>query len=66
MAHKEWAPLELLPEVERHRNGADGWDHLRQRAIGTAWARETSLPHLDGRAQGGVGWLAAVIADLTR
>jgi hypothetical protein len=66
MAHKEWAPLESLPEVELFRSGTGGWELLRQHAIGAAWGREAALPHLDGRAQGAAGWSAAVIADLTR
>ena len=60
MAHKEWAAMESLQEIEFLRSGVEGWEGLRQRAIGTAWGRETSLPHLYGHSRG------AVIADLTR
>jgi hypothetical protein len=57
MAHEEWGAMESLPEIEFLRSGVDGWEGLRQHAIGSARARETSLP---------TGWLAAVIADLKR
>jgi len=62
MPPDEWAAMESLPEIDFLRSGVDSWDGLRQRAIGTAWAREASLPHLGGRDRG----TAAVIADLTR
>ena len=57
MAHEEWGAIESLPEIEFLRSGVGSWEGLRQRAIGSAWARETSLP---------TGWSAAIIADLNR
>ena len=57
MAHEGWAAMASLPEIEFLRSGIEGWEGLRQRAIGTAWTRETSLQ---------TGWSSAVIAELTR
>lgn len=66
MAKGDFAPLESVPEVAHRRNGVDGWEHLRQRAIGMAWRRETSLTYLTGHAATPHGWSAVVIAELTR
>jgi len=66
MADADWAAMESLPEIECRRNGVEGWERLRQHAIGTAWARESSLPRLAGRCRGAAGWSIGVIADMTR
>jgi hypothetical protein len=68
MVQGDWAALESLPEIEYccNRTGVEGWERLRQRAIGMAWARESSRPFLAGRDQREPGWSVAVIADLTR
>lgn len=66
MTQGDWAALELLSEIQCRRNGIDDWDRLQQRAIGMAWAREASIPYLDRRDQCAAGWLASIIADLTR
>jgi hypothetical protein len=55
-----------LPEIDARHNGVEAWERLRQHAIGMAWAREASLPHLGGRSQGAAGWSIGVIADMTR
>jgi hypothetical protein len=48
VAQRDWHALESLPEIDYRRNGIEGWERLRQRAIGTALAREAGLPYLAG------------------
>jgi hypothetical protein len=58
--------LESLPKFEFRSNGVEGWEALRRRAIGMAWARETSAPYPAERDHSVAGWSVAIFVDLMR
>jgi hypothetical protein len=66
MAQRDWQALESLPEIDYRRDGVDGWERLRQSAIGTGVAREACLSYLANGGRRAAGWSVAVIADLMR
>jgi hypothetical protein len=37
MTQGDWAAMESLPEIEHRSSDDEGWERLRQRAIGMAW-----------------------------